>query len=108
MNSGAVVSSTVMVCEPSAVSSIVSGGEGANDHVVAGGIAGSGFAGHLDGDSPQLSDAWRRPSASRRALYGVVGRTKVNSGAVVSSTVMVCVAESCFQLVVAVKVRTIT
>ena len=39
---------------------------------------------------------WRRPGHPP-ALDGVVGGTKVNSGAVVSCTVMVCVAEELFQ-----------
>ena len=43
MNSGAVVSSTVMVWVLKSCFSVVGGREGANDHVVAGGIA-SGFA----------------------------------------------------------------
>ena len=65
MNSGAVVSSTVMVCVAEAVANIVGGGEGANDHVVAGGIAGGGFADTSMVTFRSCLTPWRRPSASR-------------------------------------------
>ena len=57
MNSGAVVSYSDGLRSRRAVSSIVGGGEGANDHVVAGGIASVVSLDTSMVTSPQLSDA---------------------------------------------------
>ena len=96
MNSGAVVSSTVMVWVAEELFPVVGGREGANDHVVASGIAAVVSLDTSMVTSPQLSDAVASSIGISSSTLRCSRQDEGEPGAVVSSTVMVWVAEELF------------
>ena len=96
MNSGAVVSWTVMVCVAERCFSIVCCSKGANDRVVARSIASVvRYASMVT--SPQLSEAMASSIGISSSTHGVVCRDEGELGRRGVLDVMVCVAELLFQ-----------